>query len=182
MARSARITPPPIAIVSQHRNTQHQYGAQATGSLPAPPQSANVQLRQSATSGHLLFFQSTTKSVTASIDSRRRRRKRTWKDFAIQQRERVQALQDAPPWLVSSIFHLLLMLALALFTFKSSAGTGLLLKFRQGADNTTPALAKNDSKETRLANLDSLSKPELASSATTTQAMPIKLANGLHRR
>ncbi len=182
MSHSARITPPPVARVSQQRSGHHQP-----------------------------LMQPTTVAKTALTGARRRRsRKRTWQEFARQQRDRARALQDAPPWLVSLILHLLLLLTLALITFHAPTGKGLLLTFSQSSGQPTPALAmfsiepvnlewtstqespqtasafddfsinvpiklaslaKSDSKETHLSSLDSLVSPSLASSSTGMPSM-----------
>ncbi len=76
----------------------------------------------------------------------RRRNKRSWGDYLSLQRQRMaalkDALKDAPPWLLSLIFHLALMLLLALITFHSKAGNSILLTFRQGGDAAGASIAE----------------------------------------
>lgn len=94
----------------------------------------------------------------------RRKRRRSWIDFAKLQRQRLAALKDAPPWLISLIFHLALMLALALVTLQSSVGNSLLLTFTQGGDSALTTIANFSLQPIELdaASLDETTLPELS--------------------
>jgi len=92
----------------------------------------------------------------------RRKPRRGWIDFFDLQRERLAAVKDAPPWLVSLIFHLALMLLLALWTLQSSVGHSILLTVTQGGDAMLPTIADFSLEPVELdaANLDNPSISE----------------------
>ncbi|QDV23339.1 prenyltransferase/squalene oxidase repeat-containing protein [Aureliella helgolandensis] len=72
----------------------------------------------------------------------RRRKRRSWRSFLATQRRHVTSLKDAPPWLVSLILHLVLMIVLALITFQSKVGSSLWLTFKQGDGPALTALTE----------------------------------------
>ena len=73
------------------------------------------------------------KPFNRQLTRRKRNQSRSWANFLRDKKSHVAALKDTPPWLLSLIFHLGFMLLLALITFNSKVGNGILLTFSQGA-------------------------------------------------
>lgn len=69
----------------------------------------------------------------ARIAANRRKPRRTWQAYLQLQQKRMQALHDAPPWLISLIVHLIFLLVLAMITLAPIQQQGILLSFREGA-------------------------------------------------
>ena len=86
------------------------------------------------------------------------------------------ALKDAPPWLLSLILHLALMLLLALVTLNSSVGNGIMLTFTQGGDAVLPTIADFSLQPVELdtASLEKATVPELSLQQVNIE-VPIKL-------
>lgn len=65
-----------------------------------------------------------------------------WLAFLERQQRRLYCLRDAPPWMISLIVHIALLLVLAFISLKSNIGEKLLLTLERGSDTPAPTLVE----------------------------------------